>query len=292
MFTRFSPAVQGIILGIIGFTCFSAADIGAKWLSQSYSIYQVIVIECSFACAFMLCISPWIGGVRSLMERKNLKFHAARGILNVFINIIIVYCYTQLPLADIYTLLFTVPMISAVMAIPLFKEHVTRARWVAIILGFIGVIITLRPGTEALNPALLLAFGCAFIISLMFIFARYLKDPSILSLGFYPIFTSLVFTLPLMLGDFKPIEPMHFLIFFLQGCAIAGAMTCVSLAYRKAAAALVSPFMYFEMIWALLFGYLLFGDVPDFIMLLGAAIIIASGIYLIESERRLGQNKP
>lgn len=286
MFSALSPTYKGILLALTGYTAFSVADICAKWLTQSYSIYQVIVIDSAFACALLLALSPWLGGIKSMAARKNLKLHASRVVLNFIINILVVYCFTQLPLADMYALIFTAPFMAAILALFLFGETVTRSRWLAIAAGFAGTVVALKPGNGAIDPALLLALLSAVVISLMFILTRFMHEPSIFAISIYPIGGAMILTVPLMMADYRPVELAHLPVFILQGASVALAISCVSLAFRAAAAAVVSPFMYLQMIWAIIFGYLLFGDVPDGMTLGGAAIIIASGFYLIETERR------
>ena len=285
MFNQLSPTYKGILFALLGYTCFAGSDFCAKWLTQLYSIYQVITIDSAVACGLLLAFSPWLGGVRDIFRRENLKINGARIALNFLVNILMVYCLTQLPVASVYTFIFTVPFIAALLAMVFYGEAVHRRHWIAIAVGFIGVVIALKPGA-AVAPPLFVALLCAVFIAGMFLLTKSLKAPSVFCLGFMPVAGALVLTFPLMLMTWQPLALHDLPLLTLQGAAVAGGLVFVSLAYRMAAPAVVSPFMYTEMIWAIVFGFLIFGDVPDLWMLAGAAVIIASGIYLIETERR------
>ena len=190
------------------------------------------------------------------------------------------------PLADVYTMIFTKPFMVTLLAFWFFREVASKSQWLAIVAGFIGVIIAMRPGTEVFNPMLFLPLLATVMIALLFFTARFLDKPSAFSAGFFPTLGVAVLAFPLMIGDFVVPEASHMAVFVLLGMMAALGMTAVSLSFRIAASSVVAPFLYIEMLWALVFGWLIFGDVPDVWMLVGAGIIILSGIYLLLSERR------
>lgn len=286
MFSGLSPTYKGILSALGGYTAFSIADICAKWLSGYYSIYQVICFENGLACVLLVLFAPFLGGMKDLANRKNLKIHIFRAIINFGIAVILTYCYKRFALADVYTLIFSKPFIMALLALWLFREPVTRCRWVAIAAGFAGVLMAMHPGAADFDPVLVMALGGTMLVALLYISGRYLDNPSAFSVGFPPLLGAAALSLPLALADFKMPEIAHLPVFVLMGVTIGASITAVSQAYRVAAAAVVSPFLYIEMIWALIFGWLIFGDVPDGWMLAGAALIILSGIYLLQAERK------
>ena len=261
-------------------------DICAKWLMKYYSVYQVICIENILAVILLVLFSPLLGGTGGIFERKNLKINLFRAGLNFCLAALLNYCYKVFPLADVYTMIFTKPFFSALLALWLFNERSSKKQCLAIIAGFTGVIIAMRPGMAGFNPMLLLPFGTAALIATLFLSTRLLDKPSPFIAGFFPTLGVALLSMPPMLLTFKMPELVHFPLFILIGFVAAIGMTTVSLAFRTAAASTVSPFVYIEMVWGLLFGWLIFGDVADGWMLAGAAIIIASGFYLFEAERR------
>lgn len=286
MFSGLSPTYKGILLALGGYTAFAVADICAKWLSAHYSIYQVICFENGLACALLLLFAPFLGGMKDLVDRKNLKIHVFRAFINFVIAVLLTYCYQRFALADVYTLIFSKPFFMALLALWLFREPVTQCRWIAIAAGFAGVLMAMRPGAADFDPVLIVALGGTILVAVLYISGRYLGNASPFSVGFPPLLGAALLSAPFALADFKIPEMTHLPVFILMGATIGLGLVAVSQAYRIAAAAAVAPLLYIEMIWALLFGWLIFGDMPDGWMLAGAAIIILSGIYLLQAERK------
>jgi len=277
MFSGLSPTYKGILLALSGYSAFAVADICAKWLMQHYTVSQVICIENILAVILLVILSPLLGGLKGTFDRKNLKINLCRAALNFTLAMILNYSYKIFPLADVYTMIFTKPFMVTLLAFWFFREVASKAQWLAIVAGFIGVIIAMRPGTEVFDPMLFLPLLATVMIALLFFTARFLDKPSAFSAGFFPTLGVAVLAFPLMITDF--VMPAIDLM-------AALGMTAVSLSFRIAASSVVAPFLYIEMLWALVFGWLIFGDAPDVWMLTGAGIIILSGIYLLLSERR------
>ncbi len=273
-------------MALTGYSAFAVADICAKWLMQYYTVSQVICVENVLAVILLIILSPLLGGMKGTFRGKNLKINLFRAALNFTLAMILNYSYKIFPLADVYTMIFTKPFMIALLAFWFFRERASRTQWLAIIAGFTGVMIAMRPGTEGFDPMLFLPLTATAMIALLFFTARFLDRPSAFSAGFFPTLGVAVLAFPLMAADFIVPEIGHMAVFVLIGVAAAVGMTAVSLAFRIAASSVVAPFLYIEMLWALVFGWLIFGDVPDFWMLVGAGIIILSGIYLLLSERR------
>ncbi len=280
---------KGMLLAMAGYTSFAFADISAKWISPHYPGPQIAGFEAAIAALILLCISRQLGGWRGISNRREWGFHIIRSILNITINIILIYCFTFMSLADIYAMIFAKPFFAVLLAIIFYGERVGLSRWAAIITGFIGVLIVLQPSPESFQPALLLPLAAAFLVAVFFTLSRELKEASPFIVAFMTLIGTFALSLPLIAFDFKPIAFEHAPFFALCGGLIASGVLCVSLAFRTAQAALVTPFLYTEMIWGLLFGFLLFSDIPDEWMLLGSTVIIASGMYVIYSDRKMSK---
>lgn len=286
MFSGLKPTYKGILLALAGYSSFAVADICAKWLAQSYSVYQIISTENIVSLAILLAFAPFFGGMGDVGRRENLKVNVFRAVLNCATLILLTHCYKWFPLADVYTLLFTKPFFVTLIALWFFHEPCGPRRWLAIVIGFIGVVVAMQPGSEGFDPLMILPLIGAVMISVLFISSRALKNPTPFTLAFYPAAGAAIICLPLAVMNFKMPSLADVPVFLLIGLAQAAGMTMVSLAFRKAAAAIVAPFLYVEMIWALGAGWILFHNTPGVMMLAGAGLIIVSGIYLVETERR------
>lgn len=285
MFSHLSDNYKGIIFAIIGFGSFAIADACAKWLSASYTVGQVICLSSFFALAFMLLISRYLGGLKETLRTKKRKIHALRGLNHVCISFVVILAFSKLPFAQTYTLFFIAPFIATILSIPIFKEKVDWHGWLAIIIGFSGVLVILRPGFAEINPWLFLPLIAAFFIAGLFLLARGLgKEETLLSLCMYPISATFVASCIYGAPGFVWPETKDIAIFALQGVTLTIGMTGVANAFRTAKSSVVGPFHYTQIIWASLLGYIIFDETPDRWTVLGAAIIIGSGIYLIERE--------
>lgn len=290
LLSRLSSATHlGMFLAFIGYTGFSFSDVFVKTLAaRGYNIFQIITIDSLIACGVLLLLARRMGGLASLKDPANTKIHVLRGLFNTAVNVLLVYCLSIMPIATIYTAVFAKPLLAAMIAIPLYGERVGLNRAASIAIGLIGVLIAFQPWQNGLEqaayfPLLMLTTLC---ISLSFLLARSLKGSSILAMAFYPIAGSVILTAPMMALNFKMPAIADLPLFLGSGVFVALAVTCVSHAFRTTDSAAVSPLMYTQMIWAILFGVWMFGDLPDPMMLAGAALIILSGIYLVYSERR------
>lgn len=281
MFSAFSPTHKGILLALAGYSGFSVADACAKYLTPSYSIYQIVTIETFVAAVILLLASPLLGGAQSLIERRFLKINLARGVLNLIITLLITLSFKYLPLADAYTVIFMMPFIATILSILFYKQSASPKEWMAIALGFSGVVVAFQPSSSSFSPFVVVPAAAALAIALMFILSRSLEGASFLSLGFWPVAVCSALCFPLMLTDMKPIEPVHYWIFLAQAGGACVGLTCLSMAFRMAPASMISPFLYTQMIWGLVFGMLIFGDYPGAWMLAGSGIVILSGIYLV-----------
>ncbi|MCB1839818.1 MAG: DMT family transporter [Alphaproteobacteria bacterium] len=287
MLSGLSPTQKGIFLAVCGFTAFSVSDTTSKWLSLSYPIFTVIGYMSLFSVLSGLVLSPFLGGLMKTLSTKKLKFHAGRGISNTCIAYLVVQSFAHLPLATAYTVLFLTPFLITMLAIPIYGERVRVKHWLIIALGFSGILVAFPPGFSDFNPWAAAAFAATFFIATLGLLARKLgPEETVLSLSFYPsLFATLVF-LPLALSIGVAPSLADLPIFIMGGTMVTGGLSCIGHAFRVSRYAVVSPFNYLQMIWALIFGAVLFRDAPEANMLLGAAIIIGSGIALVMTERK------
>ncbi len=287
MFGNLSNNFKGIILALIGFSAFAVADATSKYLVQSYHFLQIIGITAIIMLASLLILSPFLGGLKQTFKTQKLFIHTARGILNIFVSIAIVIAFSKLPLTSVYTLIFATPFVVTLLAIPVYKEHVNIHGWISIALGFAGVLVVLRPGFADIDPWLFLPLLCVVFIGVGFLFVRALtRKETLLSLALFPVLANFIFITPLSFIFFDLPLLTDLPLFFLSSCAIILGLITTARAFRIAKTSIVSPVHYSQIIWAVGLGYFIFGDLPDFWTMIGATIIIGSGFYLIETERR------
>ncbi len=287
MFTRLSHTYKALLLGLVAYIAFSVSDAAVKVITPYYSVYQIVWGDLGIASVIFLLLAPKLGGIKQLKDPLNTKAHLIRGAMNFLGSMLIVYFFSIMPLTSVYTVIFLSPFMMTLIAIPMFKEHVSWNRWIAMAAGFTGVLIAFRPWESDISIlTFLMLLGAPLCFSVMHSMMRTMKNPSDIATGFYPLaiavlpMTVLTFTI----GDYVPFAPAHIIPLVISAVAIVIGFITVSRAYHMADASLVAPVQYTQMIWGVILGALLFDDLPDLWMLTGAAIIIASGIYLIRSE--------
>lgn len=287
MLSAFTDTQKGIFFSLAGFTIYAISDTSAKWLTAYYSPFEIVAWMYLFSLIFCVLCSPFLGGFQKTIRTKKIKLHLARSFSNLLLAIFAVLTFSHLSLAASYTIFFLAPFLITAFAVPLFKEHVSRKNWGAIAIGFSGVLLAFPPGGGLFDPWILAALATTLCVAALGLLARPLgRDETLLSLSLYPnLLCTIVLLPPVLLEGQIPPWP-HLLLFMMSGACITMGLSFVAHSYRIARFSIVAPFHYSQIIWGILFGYFIFGDKPELQMLLGAGVIIGSGIYLIESERR------
>lgn len=288
MFNHLTQTQKGMALALTGYTAFAFSDANVKFLTEKgYSTFQIITVDTAIGAVLMLSFARFLGGLSSLRDRENAKIHALRVFFNTGVNFLFVYCVSFMPLVSIYTVIFTLPFVAAIISIPVYGENVGLHRWASIVVGFCGVLVAFQPWKAETDFIMLgLAMLTTLFIAMMFLVSRSLKQPSLLAVGFYPVIGSCLLTMPFAIATFNGIEPSHFIFFVLSGVFMSTGVICVSMAFKLADSAAVSPIVYTEILWAIIFGVLVFGDIPLAQELAGAVIIILSGLYLVYREQQ------
>ncbi len=283
-------ARTGIVLMLAGMLMFSLNDAMGKMLVSTYSIGQVLLIR---SVAALLILAPFLyrQGRAHVMaiQRPWLQ------LLRVFLSTFEVFCFyfavSIYPLADVMTFWLACPIYVAALAPFLLKEHVGWRRWTAIIVGFVGVVIALQPAGRDLGPATIvsiigpLAFA-AFIVS-----GRSLRNTPDTTLVFWQIIAALVAGLVLSPFDWVTPTFRDTLLLALLGVVAMAAHMLVNRALKLADASTLAPLQYTLLFWAVIFGYIFFNDVPNLAVYIGAALIVAAGIFIVLRERALNRSR-
>ena len=276
----------GIAMTFSGFAIYSMADVAIKWLSKGYPLSQEVFFSCLFSLVPVLAMVMRGSGVRQLATRR-LVVHLLRGAIFIAGTFGSFFAYSRIPLADAYAVAFSAPLFITALSVPLLGEAVGWRRWSAVAVGFVGVMIMLRPGAGVINVAALGALGGALGYALsVLIVRRFGNSESTVSFAFYTNLVGLAVSGVMLPGHYVPFPPTDLAI--MAGCGLANgiALILVVTGYRWAPAAVAAPFQYTQMLWGVLYGFLIFGDRPDWMLGVGGSIVIASGVYILHRETR------
>lgn len=306
MLRSFSPSALGSLAAIGAVFCFSINDVAIKFLSGAYALHQVVLIRSTIGLLFLLAlIVPFAGGLRALRTQR-LPIHLLRGLCVVFANMSFFLGLAALPLAEGVAIFFVSPLIITVFSVIFLHESVGPFRWAAVAVGLMGVIVVLRPGTAAFQPASLLPVAAAFGYATLHMLTRHIgKTESSAALSFYIQLTFILVTvifgliagdgrfnpgtdpsLEFLLREWSRPAPEDTMIFILVGITSALGGFLIGFAYRTSEAALVAPFEYIALPLSIVWGILVFGDWPDAITYAGIALIVVSGLVIIWRESR------
>ncbi|MEY9364886.1 drug/metabolite transporter (DMT)-like permease [Bradyrhizobium yuanmingense] len=281
-----SARLAGIGLMVLSIFMFSFGDAMGKFLVGTYSVGQLLFLR---ACAALLLLSPLIWKQRHQflhLERPGLQL--VRVVLSTLEVAAFFLATVYLPLADVITYYLAGPIFVTAMSAIFLGEKVGWRRWTAILIGFCGVLVALRPSAQTVSlPALIALGGSLSFATLMLITRSLRKTPDIVMASSQFVGT---FSLGAVLSVFNwvPPTPGSLAIFAAAGLVSVTALFCVNRSLKLAPASVVVPYQYSMIVWAVIFGFVVFGDVPSIATLVGAAIIIGAGFYIYLRERDLG----
>ena len=285
-----NPNARGILWQIIGMLFFGSMDAVSKHLTSSLPVIEILWVRYLFFALFGFLLAVHYSGLRGL--RTSIPFlQIARGLALVFEIVLFTYAFRYLPLADAHVMAASVPLIVLALAVPILKERVGHRRWFAVVLGFLGVLIILRPGFGNWQPILFLPLLGAFGFAVYLVLTRMAaKFDTIGTSAFYTGVVGLsVLTIFLPLEWKTPtIEEWGWLL-LASVLGLCGHI-CVIKALSMAEASVLQPFFYVVLVWATFLGFIIFDDIPDFITIIGACIIVGSGLYAWYRER-VNQNQ-
>ena len=286
-----SSNVKGALLALIAFGVYSTHDVFIKILGATYSPIQIVFFSVllSFPLATLMLMRDATPGT---LVPVHPWWMAVRTVAAVITGISAFYAFSVLPLTQTYAILFATPLIITVLSIPILGETVRLRRWMAVLVGLIGVMVVLRPGSTELTlghaAAILAAFGGAFA---SIVVRKIGAEERTVVMLLYPMVANFVVTGLALAFVYKPmpIEHLGMLAVISIMAWIAGRI--IISAYQTGEAAIVAPMQYSQILWATGFGLLFFGETTDAYTAAGATIIIASGIYIVFRESKGGTSK-
>ena len=266
---------------------FSIIDALAKVLVQDLPVIQVLwgrlVFFVAIACLF---IPParW----RRVLATAKPQIQIGRALLPLSASGLSYIALKTMSLADVTAITFAAPFFIVALSVPLLGERVGRHRWTAVAIGFLGILVIIRPGTGLFGLVALLPLGSALLYACFQLITRFISagagtGPATTLL--YTGLTGLLVTSPFVFFFWQPMTTAHWALMALSGCGHIASHFLLIQAYSRAQASLLSPFNFTKIFGALLLGYLIFGHVPDGMSIAGIVIVIGAGLYMVHRER-------
>lgn len=282
---------HGPLLALVAFLLFSLMDAVVKGLAVTYPATQIVFGNGLVMLAVVGVMTLRRGGAGELRtSRPGLQL--LRGLAGTLSASAAFFAFSQIPLADAYAIIFTTPLLVTLLSVPILGEAVGWRRTTAVLVGFLGVMIMLQPGQGELGvgnlAAMVAAAGAATSIIAM---RKLVATESTTSIALYSNLT-MVIALGLPLPFYGVVPSVSDLgLFLLAGSLGSAALLTLITAYRKAPAAMIAPFQYSQMIWGVLLGLMLFGDLPGWPVLLGGAVVAASGLFTLHRQRVVAEER-
>ena len=279
----------GIGLLIFAQLFFATLDTSAKWLAVSdLPTFEIVFVRYAVPFVILLVVLLPTRGL-SIFHTRNLKLEILRGLCLAGVTAALFFAMKFLPLTVTGALLFTMPLIVSALSVPLLGETVGWRRWIAIVVGFIGILVIVRPGTAAFHWASLVCLAGATSAAFYSILTRKLAgvDP-VSTQTVYASLVSMVCVVPFAFdGWVWPSDLPTWIAFFLVGIAGLCAHQLMTIAHRYATPTVLAPFSYLELIYLAFASWLVFNQPPDLWFYAGAPIIILSGLYIFLREQKL-----
>ncbi|AOB31111.1 hypothetical protein AKI39_10955 [Bordetella sp. H567] len=278
------PASAGILCILCGMLCLTISDAIAKWLGASYPPTQILFLRCAIALPFVAAIVLALGG-RQALRTRHPGIHLLRGAINVVSASAFYASLRYLPFAEATAISYAAPLCVTLLSVFVLKERVDALRWGAIGLGFVGVLLIVRPGTASFQPAALLPLVTAVLYAAMMLTARAIgPGESFLTMALYIVVAQLVCTATTLPWFWHRPDPAHWPFF--AGVALFSTLglSLITQAFRIAPASVVAPFDYTGLLWATLLGWVFWQETPDATTCIGAAVIVAAGLSIILRE--------
>nr|WP_247886971.1 DMT family transporter [Azospirillum sp. SYSU D00513] len=263
-----------------------------KIVAEHHPVNQVAFFRSAFALIPAL-IAIRLHGSWAELRTDHPLGHVKRSAMGLMSMLLVFLSFSLLPLGEAVAMTFSAPLFLTALSVPLLGEKVGLHRWSAVLVGFAGVLVMVRPDGEIVNLGALAALGAALTQAFAMIAIRQMsrtEAPNTIVFHFTAICT-LVTALTLPFGWVTP-TPADLALLVTTGLVGGCAQLCLTRAYSLAPAAAVAPFTYVSLLWAVLFGWFLWQEVPTVHMMAGAALVSASGLYILYREARRGRSKP
>ena len=283
-------AALGITAMLISVLLFSIMDATVKWMGSIYGTHQIIFFRCTVALVPVLTLIYMRGGW-SILRTGKPALHLLRSMLGLTAMTCAFYGFSLMRLADAISIMHTTPLFMTVLSVLLLGERVGIRRWSAVLLGFIGMLIVVRPGEGMWESGSAIMLTAAFCIAMTTVIIRHLSatDDPIAITFYFTVAGSLYGTAACAIYGWQTPPLRDFLLLCAIGLLGGIAQYAMTLSYRNAEVGLVAPLKYLSIAIGGSFGYIVWTEVPDTQSLVGIAIIVATGLYTLHRETRLAK---
>ena len=304
-----STTVTGLLCAMGAWVAFSLNDVGIKLLSGDYALHQIVLVRSTVGLLITLCLIMPLEGGLTLIKTRHIGTHIVRGLLIVLANMTFFVSLAVLSLPVASAIFFIAPLFITALSVIFLDEQVGARRWVAVVIGLVGVIVMLRPGSAAFTYAAFLPLAAALAYAGTQILTRKIglaDKASTMSFYIQLVFVIVCLLFGVLFSDGRYANPDNapvdflfrawkipstgdFLIMFGLGITSGFGGYLVSQAYRLCAAAIVAPFEYMALILAIFWGVTLWGEWPDLVSWIGISLIFFSGLFVFWREVVLDQ---
>lgn len=270
---------------IVGGGGLTMSDAATKWLTASLPIGEILFVR-ALVVSIAILLIVWRSGSFAGLRIGRFRNIGTRSVLAVGSTFLIVASLARLPLSEVIAILFVGPLFIAVLATPLLGERVGVHRWFAVLIGFIGMLIMVRPGTAGFQFAALLPVVAAMVAATRDIVTRRISvAETSIAILFYSMIALTLAGLATAPFGWQPMDGGELAIVVLAGLLFGLGHYFVIEGYRYAEASVVSPYRYTNLIWAALLGFILWGEIPSVWVLAGTPLVVGSGLYILLHER-------
>ena len=279
----------GILLMIITTIVFASQDGLSKYLATEYNVYMVVMIRYWFFAAFVISMSSRrTGGIKRVAKTKSPILQIFRSLILVAEMCLPILAFTLLGLAETHAIFASYPLIIAMLSGPILGEYVGWRRWLAICVGFIGILIILNPGNGIFSPYALVPLAGAILFAIYGLLTRYVGQYDDSSTSFY--WTGVVGSIAMTvigLNFWDPVSRSDWsVMLLLSASGVVGHYLLIK-CYEVAEASAIQPFAYLQLIWASMIGIIIFGEQITTNVLIGACIIVGAGLFTLWRERKV-----
>ena len=276
----------GILLFLLAYFSFAILDTIQKTAGQYHSVFQLLLIKYIFCLIFSLIIAK-INKKKKIYLSNNFKIQILRCILSVCEACFFVLSFRYLSLANVHTIGSLAPVLMLAFSYFILKEKISLISWIAIFVSFLGVIIIMRPGSSIFNPYLILPLAAAFFYSLFQVITRLnSKFDENETMLFYNGLIGTIIMLIFSIFFWQPLHSFSYIFFIFLGFFFCVGLYLQIMALSISQASVLAPYHYSIIIWAILFGYFVYNDIPDIFTIIGAIIIISSGIFIFRYSNK------
>ncbi|UOM35843.1 DMT family transporter [Acuticoccus sp. I52.16.1] len=287
--TEAGASLRGIILMVYAVSMFACLDSTAKWLGASMDAVHVVWLRYA-AHVLLLCLFLRVWRDITPFKTKHPFMQALRGLTLLGSTFFNFWALQYLQLGETSAIMFSAPLVVTALAGPFLGEKVGVRRWAAVCVGFVGVLVVLRPGTGAMHWAAMLSICGMLNYSIYVVLTRRMhRTENSISLLMLSALVGVVVLAPVAPGALLELDGWQWVLALMMGLFGASGHFALTVAHRYASASTLAPFIYTQMVWMILFGWAIFHQVPDTWTFVGTGIIAAAGIYILHRERIRGQ---